>query len=82
MLTTVEGIYRQGRIELDELPPDAEGARVLVTFLEKESALVNDDDTRSGQHPARRFHWEEARRIEDGFSGSVTDELFRQRSED
>jgi hypothetical protein len=81
MLTTVEGIYRHGRVELEELPPDAEGARVLVTFLEKEPSPVNDDN-RSGQPPTRRFHWEEARRIDDGFSGSVTDELFRQRSED
>lgn len=33
MLTTVEGIFRDGRIELREPPPDVEGARVLVTFL-------------------------------------------------
>ena len=35
MLKTIEGIYRQGRIELTEEPRDVrEETRVLVTFLE------------------------------------------------
>ena len=34
MLTSVEGIYRNGRIELTEQPTDAyEGSRVIVTFV-------------------------------------------------
>ena len=33
MLTTVEGVYQEGRIELLEQPPEVEEARVLVTFL-------------------------------------------------
>jgi hypothetical protein len=33
MLRTVEGVFREGRVELDEVPTDADGARVLVTFL-------------------------------------------------
>jgi hypothetical protein len=33
MLTTVEGVVRDGKVELSQTPPDAEGARVLVTFL-------------------------------------------------
>ena len=33
MVTTVEGVFRDGRIELREAPPDVEGARVIVTFL-------------------------------------------------
>lgn len=34
MLTSVEGIYRNGRVELIEQPTDAcEGARVIVTFV-------------------------------------------------
>lgn len=37
MLTTVEGVFRDGRIELREAPPDVEGARVLVTFLPESS---------------------------------------------
>jgi hypothetical protein len=33
MLKSVEGIYRDGKIELLEKPQDVEGARVIVTFL-------------------------------------------------
>lgn len=33
MLTTVEGIFRDGHVELREAPPSVEGARVIVTFL-------------------------------------------------
>jgi hypothetical protein len=34
MLTSVEGIYRNGRIELTEQPADVyEGSRVIVTFV-------------------------------------------------
>jgi hypothetical protein len=33
MLCTVEGIYRDGKIELLEMPADLEAARVIVTFL-------------------------------------------------
>jgi hypothetical protein len=33
MLTTVEGVFRDGRIELREAPPPVEQARVIVTFL-------------------------------------------------
>jgi hypothetical protein len=33
MLKTVEGVFRDGRIELREEPPAVERARVIVTFL-------------------------------------------------
>jgi len=33
MLKAVEGIYRDGKVELLETPPDVEEARVVVTFL-------------------------------------------------
>jgi hypothetical protein len=33
MLKTVEGIYRDGKVELLETPPDIQEARVVVTFL-------------------------------------------------
>jgi hypothetical protein len=33
MLTTVEGIFKDGHIELREAPPALEQARVIVTFL-------------------------------------------------
>ncbi len=33
MLTTVEGVYKDGKIELTETPADTAESRVLVTFL-------------------------------------------------
>lgn len=33
MLTTVQGVYRDGKIELLEPAPDLPGAQVLVTFV-------------------------------------------------
>ncbi len=33
MITTVEGVYKQGKIELLEMPRGLQEARVLVTFL-------------------------------------------------
>jgi hypothetical protein len=34
MLTAVEGVFRNGRVELQETPKNMEEARVVVTFLE------------------------------------------------
>ncbi|MEX2137953.1 MAG: hypothetical protein WD894_01740 [Pirellulales bacterium] len=39
MLTSVEGIYRDGKIELLEEPPTARESRVIVTFLEKNGPI-------------------------------------------
>jgi hypothetical protein len=36
MLTTVEGVFRDGRIELRETPENIREARVIVTFLAEE----------------------------------------------
>jgi len=33
MITTVEGVYKRGKIELLEMPMGLQEARVLVTFL-------------------------------------------------
>ena len=39
MLKTVEGIYREGKIELLETPLDVKEARVVVMFLPVEGAI-------------------------------------------
>lgn len=39
MLKAVEGIYRNGKIELQETPPDVKEARVVVTFLPIEGSF-------------------------------------------
>jgi hypothetical protein len=41
MLTTVEGIYKDGRVELSEPPKGVEGRRVLVTFLPEPPAAAS-----------------------------------------
>ncbi len=40
MFQSVEGVYRNGKVELSETPPNIEGARVIVTFLPESSNLV------------------------------------------
>ena len=42
MLTTLQGIFENGSIELGEDPPDVRRARVLVTFLPEGSNPVNE----------------------------------------
>jgi hypothetical protein len=43
MLTSVEGVYRDGKIELSELPEDVgEGRRVIVTFVEPRGVALRE----------------------------------------
>jgi hypothetical protein len=37
MLTAIEGIYKDGKIELSETPAHVEESRVLVVFLESKT---------------------------------------------
>jgi hypothetical protein len=39
MLPTVQGVYRDGQIELQEKPPGVSTARVIVTFLPPEGPI-------------------------------------------
>jgi hypothetical protein len=39
MLQSVEGLYRNGKVELLETPPDVKEARVIVTFLTRPGAV-------------------------------------------
>ena len=48
MLTTVEGVYRDGRIELKSLPSNiAEEAKVIVTFIDADVDLADRGIDRS-----------------------------------
>jgi len=41
MLTTIEGVYRDGRVELKSLPSNiAEEAKVIVTFIDADVDLT------------------------------------------
>jgi hypothetical protein len=39
MLKSVEGVYRNGKVELAEPLSEAEGSRVIVTFIEATSSV-------------------------------------------
>jgi len=40
MLKSVEGVFRNGRVELEEVPSQVEGSRVVVTFLSAQDGNV------------------------------------------
>ena len=42
MLVTLEGVYRNGQVELSERPKDVQAARVLVTFLSEPESASRD----------------------------------------
>jgi hypothetical protein len=39
MLKTVEGVFHDGKVELDEIPAGVKEARVIVTFLPKNGPI-------------------------------------------
>jgi len=46
---TVEGIYRDGKVELLETPTDVDEARVIVTFLPEGSINLSERGIDEGQ---------------------------------
>jgi hypothetical protein len=56
MLKSVEGVYRDGKIELTELPEDVrEEARVIVTFLETSHIDLRERGIDEAQAAAREY---------------------------
>lgn len=51
---TVEGIYRNGKIELLETPADVDDARVLVTFLPEGAVNLAERSIDEGQAASLR----------------------------
>jgi hypothetical protein len=51
-LLTVEGVYRDGRVELAETPAGIEEAPVMVVFLPRDTARAVDADVRAARHAA------------------------------
>jgi hypothetical protein len=49
MLTTIRGIYQNGQITLEEKPPTAENAEVLVTFTKIKKTEKKDRVFGSGK---------------------------------
>lgn len=56
MLKTVEGVFRDGKIELLELPPSNARGRVIVTFLESEDTIDLRDRGIDESHAAELRH--------------------------
>jgi hypothetical protein len=56
MLTSVEGVYRDGRVELAQQPADIKQARVIVTFLPAEGPIdlrergISEDEAAELRH--------------------------------
>jgi hypothetical protein len=56
MLTSVEGVYRDGKVELLQVPADIQQARVIVTFLPTEGPI--DLHARGiGEEEAAELRW-------------------------
>ncbi|HEX8843351.1 MAG TPA: hypothetical protein VF791_01845 [Pyrinomonadaceae bacterium] len=49
MSRTIEGIYRNGKIELLETPPDVDEARVVVTFVNQGAVDLMERGIDEGQ---------------------------------
>ncbi|MFH7028255.1 MAG: hypothetical protein ACHBN1_23355 [Heteroscytonema crispum UTEX LB 1556] len=66
MLQSVEGIYRNGKVELLQTPEGMDGARVIVTFLSTPSSVdlpyrgINQEQAADLRYRLRSFaeDWE------------------------
>lgn len=59
MLTTVEGVYRGGRVELAEQPSQVEDGPVLVTFLKARAHNANGQFLQFGKYANAQLSTEE-----------------------
>jgi len=75
-MKAVRGRYNGSVVVLEEPAPVSYEVSVMVEFPDQVAA--------SAVKPIapRKFHWEEARAIQDGYRGSLADEVIRQRRED
>lgn len=59
MLLTIEGTYKDGKIELMETPPGVQQARVIVTFLTSNKAALQPHHMVYGQFTGQQMSTEE-----------------------
>lgn len=74
MLKTVEGVYKQGKIMLSEIPSDIVESPVIVTFLEVKSPEVTPQKMYFGMFAGTNQSTEEDFKIVD-FHGDHDDSL-------
>jgi hypothetical protein len=70
----IRGHYDGNVVVLDEPAPVKHKVPVVVQFP--------DDEPEANSVAPKRYHWDETRKIQDGYSGSVSDEVIRQRRMD
>ncbi len=66
ILLTIEGTYKNGKVELAETPTGVEGARVLVTFLHPEQSAKPESST-SGEENLQKLRERVLARMTQGF---------------
>jgi hypothetical protein len=55
-MLTIEGTYKDGKVELAQIPPEVNQSRVLVTFLESNAVDLRErgiDETQAAELRAR-----------------------------
>ena len=58
-MMTIEGKYKNGRVELSELPPGIDEASVMVVFLPRNDVISSDAEERERRRQAAFRQMEE-----------------------
>lgn len=74
MLQSIEGIYKDGKVELAELPTDISESQVIVTFLATKNRLQHPQMMTFGMFSGKNQSTEEDFRIAE-FHGDKEDYL-------
>lgn len=74
MLRSIEGVYKNGNIQLSELPSDVSESRVIVTFWEPEKSPIQKQIMRSGMFSGNKQSTENDFKITE-FNGDTEDGL-------
>lgn len=74
MLQAIEGIYKDGKIELTERPQGISEGRVIVTFLSTQSSSKNTQFMTFGMFSGANQSTEDDFKLAE-FSGDIEDEL-------
>ncbi|MBN4002022.1 hypothetical protein [Nostoc sp. LPT] len=74
MLQSIEGVYKNGNIQLSELPSDVSESRVIVTFLEPKKYQIQKQIMRFGMFCGHEQSTEKDFQITE-FNGDTEDGL-------
>ncbi|MBN3906346.1 MAG: hypothetical protein HWQ35_07240 [Nostoc sp. NMS1] len=74
MLQSIEGVYKNGKIQLSEFPSDVSESRVIVTFLEQKKPQIKKQIMRLGMFSGNKQSTEKDFQITE-FHGDTEDSL-------